>query len=69
MTVSHKMKWAFFCLLLSLPALTWTIEDSYRAYKGTQEGDRWRLFMYYQTARYEGVQVALDRYGEHVTRR
>jgi len=49
----------FLAIVLSVPVT----EDGYRAYKGTQAGDRWRLFMYYQTARYEGVPVALEKYG------
>lgn len=38
-------------------------QDAYRAYYRTTSVDRWRLFMYYQTARHFGVPEALDRYG------
>ncbi len=38
-------------------------QDAYKAYRKTHRGDRWRMFRYYQTARWEGVPAALDRYG------
>lgn len=48
-------------LILLLAVLLGIPQDAYRAYHKTT--DRWRLFMYYQTARHFGVPEALDRYG------
>jgi len=38
-------------------------QDAIRAYRGTHAGDRLRYFHYLQTARWEGVPNALDKYG------
>ena len=38
-------------------------QDAINAYLKTPKGDRMRAFMYYQTARHEGVPTALFKYG------
>jgi hypothetical protein len=40
-----------------------TGDDAIRAYKNTENGDRYRLFQYYTTARYQGVPTALELHG------
>jgi len=62
-----KFLWIFFAGMLwgmsSLGMITGVIPDTYHAYTRTHQGDRWRLFMYYQTARHFGVPSALNSHG------
>jgi len=60
----HVVRLVGFIVGFLIVLFIWGVpQDGYRAYTGTHEGDRWRLFHYYQTARHEGVPAALERYG------
>ncbi len=57
------MKYLYAIIIACLFWYSGIIEDGLRAYKGTHQGDCYRLFQYYQSARWEGVPVALEKYG------
>lgn len=57
-----KYKVFIITLIVMLPLRPF-LDDGFRAYNNTESGDRWRLFQYYQTARFEGVPAALEKHG------